>query len=58
MNDQNVMFGNPPPMEKFEKSKNVNQFILMNVQKNSFIIPVIPKEYNLFSPSNENSLEQ
>ena len=31
MNDQNIMFGYPFPMEKYEKSKNVNQLILMNV---------------------------
>ena len=31
MNDQNIMLGYPPSMEKLEKSKNVNQLILMNV---------------------------
>ena len=28
MNEQNIMFGYPPPMEK---SKNVNKLIFMNV---------------------------
>ena len=31
MNDQNIMFGYTPPIEKLEKSKNVKQLILMNV---------------------------
>ena len=31
MNDQNIMFGYTPPMEKLEKLKNVNDLILMNV---------------------------
>ena len=35
MNDQNIMLGYPPSMEKLGKSKNVNQLILMNVW-NSF----------------------
>ena len=30
----------PPPMEKFEKSKNVNQLMLMNVQNNYFGRPL------------------
>ena len=32
MNDQNIMFGYNPPIEKIEKSKNVNKLILMDVQ--------------------------
>ena len=47
-----------PPMEKLGKSKNVNQLILMNVQNNFLIISVLLKEYNLFRPDNESSLEQ
>ena len=47
-----------PPMEKSEKSKNVNQLILMNVQ-NSFLIDlVLLKEYSLFNQNTERSLEQ
>ena len=34
MNDQNIMFGYIPTMEKLDKSKNVNQLILMNFQNN------------------------
>ena len=33
MNDQNIMFGYTPPMEKLKNSKNVSQLILMNVHK-------------------------
>ena len=33
MNDQNTLFGYPPPMEKLEKLENVSQLILMNVTK-------------------------
>ena len=40
MNDQNIMFGYTPPMEKLEKSENVNQLILMNVQDNIFDRPL------------------
>ena len=36
MNDQNTMFGYTPPIKKLEKSKNVNQLILMNVQNDFF----------------------
>ena len=32
MNDQNIIFGYTPPMEKLEKSKNVKQLILMNAE--------------------------
>ena len=32
MNDQNIIFGCTPPMEKLEKSKNVKQLILMNAE--------------------------
>ena len=57
MNDQNIMFGYTPPMEKLEKSKNVNKLILMNVQ--FFLIdPFLLKEYNLLSQNIESSLEQ
>ena len=30
INDEDIMFGYPPPMEKFERSKNDNESILMN----------------------------
>ena len=40
MNDQNIMFGYIPPVEKLEKSKNVKQLILMNVQINFFDRPL------------------
>ena len=40
------------------KNKNFNQIILMNVQNNVFMLPVILKEYNLFSQNTESSLEQ
>ena len=58
MNDQNIMFGYTPPIENLKKSKNVNQLILMNVQNIVFDIPVLLKEYNLFSQNNESSLEE
>ena len=32
MNDQNIMFGYTPPIEKLEKSKKTNRLILTNVQ--------------------------
>ena len=32
MNNQNIMFGYTLPIEKIEKSINVNQLILMNAQ--------------------------
>ena len=57
MNDQNIMFGYPPPMEKLEKSKIVNQLILINVQK-YLIDPFLIKEYNLSSQNTESSLEK
>ena len=31
MNNQDIMFGLSPPMEKLEKPKNFKQYILMNV---------------------------
>ena len=40
MDNQNIMFGLSPPMEKLEKSKNVKQYILMNVENNSFDVPL------------------
>ena len=58
MNDQNIMFGYTPLMEQIEKSKNVNQLILMNFQNNILLVPVLLKEYNLFGQNNESSLEQ
>ena len=39
MNDQNNMFCYTPSMEKLEKSENINQLILMNVQNNVFDAP-------------------
>ena len=47
-----------PPIENPEKSKNVNQLILMNVQKKFLIDPFLLKEYNLFNQNTEISLEQ
>ena len=38
-NDQNIIFGYPSPMEKLEKSKNVIQYIFMNVD-NIFYRPL------------------
>ena len=58
MNDQNIMLGYPPPMEKIEKSKNVNKLILMNVYNIFLIDHFLLKEYNLFSQNTESSLEQ
>ena len=58
MNDQKIMFGYTPPMEKLEKSKNVKQLILMNVQNSFLIDPFLLEEYNLFSQNTESSLEQ
>ena len=56
MNDQYYVWLYPP-MEKLEKSKNFNQFILMNIQL--FLMdPVLLKKYNLFSQNIEYSLEQ
>ena len=55
MNDQNIMFGDPPLWNFFEKSKNVNELNLMNV----FLIdPFLLREYNLFTQNTESSLEQ
>ena len=39
MNNQNIMFGLYPPMEKLEKSKNVKQYILMNVERKYWYAP-------------------
>ena len=47
-----------PPTEKLEKSKNVNQLILMISENNFLIDPFLLKEYNLFSQNTESSLEQ
>ena len=57
MNNQNMSFGQTPPIKKIKKSKNTKQLILMNDQ---FILidPFILKEYNLFSQNTEGSLEQ
>ena len=32
INDQNILFGETPPMKKIKKSKNDKQTILMNLQ--------------------------
>ena len=53
---KSIMFGLSPPMEKREKSKNVRQYILMNVD--FFIYLFLHKEYHLFSQKSESSLEQ
>ena len=45
-------------MKNIKKSKNIKHLILMNVQNNILIDPSLPKEYNLFNPNNESSLEQ
>ena len=56
MDNQNIIFGLSPPMEKLEKSKNVKQYILMNVE--FFLIdPFLNKEYYIFNQSTESSLE-
>ena len=39
MSSQNITFGLSLPYEKIEKSKNVKQYILMNVENNVFDIP-------------------
>ena len=51
MNDQNTI-------EKLEKSKNVNQLMLMTIQNIIFIDPFLLEEYYLFSQNTESSLEQ
>ena len=57
MNNQNIMLGYPPPMEKLEKSKDVKQPILINVDL--FLIdPFLLREYHSFSQKTEISLEQ
>ena len=58
MNNQNIMFGLSPTMEKLEKSKNVKQYILMNVENIVLIEPFLHREYYLFSQNTESSLEQ
>ena len=40
MNNQNIMLGYPPSMVKLEKSKNIKQLILMNVENNVFARPL------------------
>ena len=57
MNDQNIMFGYTPPMEKLEKPEIFNPLILMNIQF-FLIYPSLLKEYNLFNQNTESSLEQ
>ena len=56
MNDKMFMFGYTPPMEKLEKSKNIKQLIVMNVQNNFLIYSFLLKEYSLFSQNTESSL--
>ena len=46
-----------PPLKNTKESKNVKHLLLINV-KNNLILPVQLKEYNLFSPHNEISIEQ
>ena len=60
MNNQNIMFGlSPPPMGKIEKSKNVRQYVLMNIKYiYIYIYPFLLREYYLFSHNTESSLEQ
>ena len=45
-------------MKNIKKSKNIIHLILMIYIYIYFIHPLIPKEYNIFSPNNESSLEQ
>ena len=52
------MFWLFPLMEELEKSKNVKQYILMNVENIFLIHPVLHREYYLFSQNTESSLEQ
>ena len=40
MNNQNLCLGYPSPMEKAKKSKNVKQYVLMNVENNIFDLPL------------------
>ena len=47
-----------PPIEKIEKSKNVNQLPLMNFQNIFLIDPFLLKRYDLCSQNSDNSLEQ
>ena len=51
-------FVRPPPYEDDQKVKNVKHLILIHVQNNSLMFPVLLKEYNLFSSNNESSLEK
>ena len=58
MSDQNIMFGLSLPYGKNRKSKNVKQYVLMNVENNYFDRPLLLREYYLCSQNTESSLEQ
>ena len=53
-----LCLGYPSPMEKLEKSKNDKWYVLMNFENNVFDIPVLLREYYLFSQNTESSLEE
>ena len=48
MINQNIMLGCPPPMEKLEKSENIKQLIVMNVENFVLIYPFLLGGYHLF----------
>ena len=47
-----------PPYEKDQKIEKCQTFNFDECPKYFFILPVILKEYTLFSPNDESSLEQ
>ena len=50
MNNQNIYFGETPPYERDQKSKNVKESIFMNVQNICLMSPYLLKEYNFILP--------
>ena len=57
MNDQDIMFGYPPPMEKSKKSKKC-QSINFDECLIFLIDPFLLRGYNLFSQNTDSSIEQ
>ena len=47
-----------PPMKKIKKSKNIKHLILIKIPILFLMLPVLLKEYNLFSQSTDSSHEQ
>ena len=45
-----------PPYEKDQKVENVKHLILMNIQNNLLVLPVLLKEYNTFRTNTESSI--